>query len=263
MILAEDVFVRSGPSHNHYPTAKLRPGDHVTVHRREPGGWLMISPPPGSFDWISADNVELVQRPQGNQPGRGTVRVKRAVVRIGSSFEENSRDYWHVMLSRGKRVTVLAEKVFDTPQGPRSWYKIAPPAGDHRWILGQFVQAIEKGGDRPDPFESGKEGGDLSPPDLDKQRQRKRAQRMLAEQQNPAGYDDTQLGGGGLKERKMVRIESAPQAAAGAGGARTGATQAELEDDRTAGWRGWTRSLTQSSDAKPASGISGDWNRIT
>ena len=231
-IRADDVFVRSGPSHNHYQTGKLGLGDRVTVHRHEPGGWLMISPPTGSFDWILADNVDVTRPRSRNEPVRGVVRGD-AVVRIGSAVEQDRRDNWHVRLTRGKRVTILGEKVFDTPQGPQKWYKIAPPADDHRWILGQFVQPLGKGGERVDPFESGNDG-DLDPPDVDKERRKKRARRMFAEQQNRAGYDGNDAGdGGGLKERKMVRIETAPQQPAdGAGGARTGPTQAELEDDR-------------------------------
>ncbi|QDT47721.1 Bacterial SH3 domain protein [Symmachiella dynata] len=233
-IHADDVFVRSGNSRSHYPTGKLGQGDRVTVHRRELGGWLMISPPKGSFDWVAADTVQIVQQPRANQPARGVIRAERTVARIGSGLEPDRRDNWHVMLTRGKRVTILGEKVFDTPEGPQRWYKIEPPADDHRWILGQFVQSVEQGAGRTDPFEAN--NGDLSPPDIEKQRKRKRAQRMLAEQQKGAGYDDTAPADrGGLKERKMVRIDSAPKKTtdvADAGGARTGPTLAELEDDR-------------------------------
>ena len=34
-----DVFVRSGPGKNYYPTDKLSKGDKVEVYRHDPGGW--------------------------------------------------------------------------------------------------------------------------------------------------------------------------------------------------------------------------------
>ncbi len=232
-ILSDDVYIRSGPSRNHYPTGKLRPGDRVTVHRHEPGGWLMISPPPGSFDWIAADNVQLVQQPTANSPARGTVRVNQAVVRIGSGIEENSREYWHVSLSRGKSVTILGEKIFDTPQGPKRWYKIAPPAGDHRWILGQFVDRIGNGANNADPFDNQNQDRDLPAPDRRQKRQRKRAQQMLTEQEERfSDYDLDAETEGGLKERKLVRIDEPAQISDKAGSVRTGPSQEELQDDR-------------------------------
>ena len=46
-LTGEDVYVRSGPGKKYYPTGKLKSGDHVIVHRHDPGGWYMISPPAG------------------------------------------------------------------------------------------------------------------------------------------------------------------------------------------------------------------------
>ncbi len=232
-LIDDEVFVRSGPGRNHYHTGKLGRGDRVTVHRREPGGWLMISPPAGSFDWIAADNIEVNSQPTANRPGQGTVLVNNSVVWIGSEIEEESRDIWHVTLARGKRVAILGEKVFNTSQGARRYYKIQPPAGDHRWILGQFVRRIDADSKQVDPFDMPYEGGDLPSPDRRQKRQRKRARDLWAEQDHETGYDDhDQRDGGELKRRRMVRTTTPKSDSGGKGSIRTGPSQEELQDDR-------------------------------
>ena len=52
-VAADDVYVRSGPGQNYYPTDKLKRGDEVEVYRHDPGGWCAIRPVPGSFAWVS------------------------------------------------------------------------------------------------------------------------------------------------------------------------------------------------------------------
>ena len=44
-----DVYVRSGPGRNYYPTDKLDKGEKVEVYRHDPGGWYAIRPPRNSF----------------------------------------------------------------------------------------------------------------------------------------------------------------------------------------------------------------------
>ncbi len=55
---ADDVYVRSGPGRNYYPTEKLQQGDTVEVYRHDPGGWLAIRPTPGSFTWVSQRHLD-------------------------------------------------------------------------------------------------------------------------------------------------------------------------------------------------------------
>ena len=38
LVAADDVYVRSGPGENYYPTDKLKGGDPVEVYRHDPGG---------------------------------------------------------------------------------------------------------------------------------------------------------------------------------------------------------------------------------
>lgn len=240
VIVSEEVIVRSGPGRDYYSTGKLKPGDRVTVQRHDPGGWWVISPPPGSFDWVLADNVEIIAQPQGNTPGRGAIKNNGTVVRIGSLLEPDKLDVYHLELSRGTRITILGQKVFNTPNGPRQWYKIAPPQRDTRWILSQFVKPIGLNGEGIDPFEDGATGGDLPSPNRGQQRQRKRARHLFAEQNPQRGYDENesdvgepQQEDGGLVERKVVRTRQPQEKRSESPGmVRTGPSRDELEDDR-------------------------------
>ena len=58
-VSSDNVLIRSGPGGRYYPTGRLASGDRVTVHRHDPGGWFMVSPPEGSFSWIAANGVEI------------------------------------------------------------------------------------------------------------------------------------------------------------------------------------------------------------
>lgn len=44
-VTAEDVYIRSGPGANYYPTAKLQRGDQVEIYRQDPGGWCVFAHP--------------------------------------------------------------------------------------------------------------------------------------------------------------------------------------------------------------------------
>ena len=58
-ITADDVYVRSGPGENYYPTDKLKAGTEVEVYRHDPGGWYAIRPPKDSFSWVSGRHLRV------------------------------------------------------------------------------------------------------------------------------------------------------------------------------------------------------------
>src|SRR5262245_10965828 len=61
-----EVEVRSGPSAQFYPTAKLALGATVEpVPGKEKEGWLAIKPPPGSFGWINARFIKQLNANTG------------------------------------------------------------------------------------------------------------------------------------------------------------------------------------------------------
>ena len=47
-VAADEVYVRSGPGENYYPTDKLKTGNPVEVYRHDPGGWCAFGPCPGA-----------------------------------------------------------------------------------------------------------------------------------------------------------------------------------------------------------------------
>lgn len=129
-----EVDVRSGPGEKYYyATGKLHKGDQVVVHRHDPGGWYMISPPTGSFSYIRAEYVQ----PTGNN--RGEITENNVVVRVGSQLSE-VRDVEQVRLSKRSIVNILGEVTARDAQGnPLKLYRIAPPRGEYRWIPGRAV----------------------------------------------------------------------------------------------------------------------------
>ncbi len=165
VIESDDVYARSGPGRKYYPTSKLKLGDHVRVHRHDPGGWYMIAPPPGSFSWIPAKYVQRV----GER--RGRIRQNGVVVRVGS-FESDIRDVEQRRLNEGDEVVILGEKRLELGNEPQElWYKIEPPRNEWRWVIGQFVvpadkrsQARAQTTDPFDPRYTERRPGELSAP---------------------------------------------------------------------------------------------------
>ena len=129
---ADDVYVRSGPGQNYYPTSKLDLGAEVEVYRHDPGGWYAVRPPQGSFCWVAARYLKI------DRDGLAVVTGDRVVARVGSDFSD-IRDVIQVRLDRGEEVEVLETKNLDPGDGAEKWAKVAPVAGEFRWILGKFV----------------------------------------------------------------------------------------------------------------------------
>lgn len=131
---AAESYVRSGPGSKYYPTARLKQGQRVVVHRHDPG-WHMIAPPEGSFSWVKASLIDKLV------DNRGMVNQNNVEVHIGS-FESDIRDFVQRKLATGDEVQILGEKMLLPVKGsgPQElWYRIAPPRGEWRWIAGQDI----------------------------------------------------------------------------------------------------------------------------
>ncbi|MHC4407348.1 MAG: SH3 domain-containing protein [Planctomycetota bacterium] len=139
-VSSDGVYVRSGPGKNYYPTDKLQTGDRVEVYRHDPGGWYAIRPPKESFSWVSGRYLDVAE------DGLATVTGDTVASRVGSRFSD-IRDVVSVRLHRGEVVEVLGKKEFGADPGSGTWYKIAPPSGEFRWVFGKFVD--------PDYLQSG------------------------------------------------------------------------------------------------------------
>ena len=132
IVTQNEAYVRSGNTRSFYPTDRLRRGDRVTVVRQDPGGWLMIEPPTGSFSWIAARYVRQLSQ------ARGVVTANNVVVRVGSKFDDTHNAFQR-RLSVGDEVEILGRKSLRMDERLTDMYKIKPPRGEHRWIRGQLV----------------------------------------------------------------------------------------------------------------------------
>ncbi len=126
-VVAEDVYVRSGPSLNHYTTTKLSAGDRVRIVD-EKDDWFAIAAPANTFSLISGDYVDTVDNK------RGVVNGNNVRVRAGSQL--NSSKYTvQLQLSKGDEVTILG-------RNPDGFLRITPPKGAYFWISKKFIEPI-------------------------------------------------------------------------------------------------------------------------
>ena len=129
-VSAESVYVRSGPSLNHYTICKLNAGDRVTIVG-ERNGWYEILAPAGVFSLISGDYVDS---PDGKS---GVVNGSNVRVRAGSSLND-SKYTIQTKLSKGAEVSILG-------RNPDGFYRIVPPDDVTVWISADFVERVSPG----------------------------------------------------------------------------------------------------------------------
>jgi len=134
LVAADDVYVRSGPGQNYYPTEKLRRGQQVEVYRHDPGGWCAIRPVEGSFTWVSARYL----RPTEDR--LAVVTDDEVSARVGSRFSD-ARDVVQVRLKKGEVVELLDPPPREGAWDARAWVKIAPPSGEFRWVSAKYLDA--------------------------------------------------------------------------------------------------------------------------
>ena len=131
-IAADDVYVRSGPGKDYYPTSKLKAGEVVEVYRHDPGGWCAIRPPKDSYTWVSAKFLKPTSK------GLAEVSSPNVAARVGSQFSD-IRDVIQVRLHQGEAVELL-EPAANAADG-QAWVKIAPPSGEFRWVYAKYLDA--------------------------------------------------------------------------------------------------------------------------
>ncbi len=129
--VASGAAVHSGPGEKYYPTDTLAEGDVVEVYREKPGGWLGIRPTLNSFSWVPGRDLKL------RDGGLAEIHQDDVASRIGSRLSDK-HNAAQVRLKKGDLVEVLGDESF---QG-ETWYKIAPPAGEFRWIQASLVERI-------------------------------------------------------------------------------------------------------------------------
>ncbi len=132
------VFTRSGPGQNYYPTSYLEKNTVVDVYREEAGGWLAIRPPENEFSLIRAEDLSY-----GEDRRIAHVQLHEAPAFVGSQISDQHH-ITHVKLNQDEPVEVLGIVELRDPESGKkeAFYRIAPPAGEFRWINKHFVEAI-------------------------------------------------------------------------------------------------------------------------
>jgi hypothetical protein len=134
-VAASRAEIFSGPSTEYYPTGRVTRGAALEAYHRTADGWLGIRPPEGSFSWVPASDAYLL-------PGGRVIEItsQHAVSWIGSSLGSAKQYRWQVELQAGEQLAVVGEMTTQSEEGREAlWYKIAPPAGEFRWIQEQAI----------------------------------------------------------------------------------------------------------------------------
>lgn len=137
IVRADNTKVRCGRGKNFYATSELAKGTSLMVHRHDPGGWYMVTPPPGSFSLIAVEHVKV------ETPGTGIVTLPEespqgAPVWVGSELT-NDHTVRQRTLQSGDAVQILGEDVLQDATGTTRVYKISPPVREFRWVKGDFI----------------------------------------------------------------------------------------------------------------------------
>jgi hypothetical protein len=140
-IIAPSAAVRSGPEQKFYPTDTLPLGEIVHVFRHADGGWCAIRPPDGSFSWIFGRHLKMLDdaQPPGDDASVRLAEIDKPGVasRIGSRLSQQ-RNAVQIRLKQGEIVQVLGEET----TGGETWYMVAPPAGEFRWIHATAIRRV-------------------------------------------------------------------------------------------------------------------------
>jgi hypothetical protein len=146
-VVVDVLEVLVEPDDSGYSSGELRRGDRVAVVAGGKPGWLAISPPEGSFDWVDASAI----RDGGD--GLGAVVVDQAPVRSGADGARMPGPP-RATLPKGATVRLLDRPPLKLGAGAkaRTWRAIAPPEGEVRHVR---LEAI-----RLDPLPTGSKGDD-------------------------------------------------------------------------------------------------------
>jgi hypothetical protein len=142
-VISEVAEVRSKNSDNpeFYVTNRLPKGTRVEVTAEEPGGWLAIKAPQGSFSYINTRFIKSLD-PNGpfrvcNLPG---VKVP---VFVGSEVLTSRPTVAGCTLEQGAQLYSIGRTVNDQDG---TWLQIRPPDRERRYIRAAFVAKVAPDG---------------------------------------------------------------------------------------------------------------------
>ena len=132
-----EVKVRAVPSDRLDDTGTLPRGAVVVVEKEEPNGWLAITAPYGSVSWIATQFIED-PAPDKATPKNVFVHAEDEVtLAVGKAGLAQPLDIRRVKIPSGTGLMLIGPKV---TFANKTWYPVAPPAGDVRYIPKTAVQ---------------------------------------------------------------------------------------------------------------------------
>ncbi len=126
-VVLDSSSVRSGPGDSFYPTCRLRRSAQVEVYRHDASRWAAIRPPGDSFSLVPASAVEVTEDAAGTI---GIVTADGLKTRIGSRVNDKHEGVEYITLKPGETVEIQET----VTRNGKKWFRIAPPAGEFRWI---------------------------------------------------------------------------------------------------------------------------------
>ncbi|WZO96366.1 hypothetical protein EP7_003358 [Isosphaeraceae bacterium EP7] len=136
-VSVENAEVYARPDATAFVTAQLARGSVVEVHRTLDGGWVEVTPPVGSVDWIDEADLEILDANWARVEGKDTT------VRFGNA-EATSPGPVRCKLGAGTELRLLDLDPLATKQGKktRTWRAVWPTENSTAYLrlddLGPF-----------------------------------------------------------------------------------------------------------------------------
>ena len=132
-----EVKLRAGPSDAFPDTGSLPRGAVVIVEKEEGNGWLAVTAPSGSVSWVATQFIED-PTPDRATPKNVYVHAEDEVtLATGKAGEAQPLDIRRVKVPSGTTLLLLGPKV---KFAGKTWYPVAPPYGDVRYLPKTAVQ---------------------------------------------------------------------------------------------------------------------------
>lgn len=141
-VIEADAQVRSGPGESYLATSRLPLGYAVEVYRHDADGMCAVRPPEGSFSLVPSSALQILDQRTAE------VLADGVAARVGSQLTPDATAV-QVLLGRGETVELLAPHRGEllaphggetlAPHGGDAWVRIAPPAGEFRWLSARHI----------------------------------------------------------------------------------------------------------------------------
>ncbi|MCK5558593.1 MAG: hypothetical protein KAJ01_09450, partial [Candidatus Hydrogenedentes bacterium] len=135
VLIGTNVYIRSGPTMNSYPVAKISKPAKVTVTAKVSDEWLAIQSPPGCYSVIRPKYVKLDAT--GNI---GTITGDEVQLRAAGTLRHKDFHAIQGKLNKGDAVRIVGEVRDQNNKELLLWYIIKPPRKVRFYIARKYVR---------------------------------------------------------------------------------------------------------------------------